>query len=55
MVTHCKAKHDMDTIGLPNFLAQDLMAEMPNTIDIDQPTSTDYEAEAFLKNLQEIK
>lgn len=54
VVTHCKAKQDIDTIGLPQLLAQELLIEMPDTIDIDQPTGTDLEAEAFLKNLEEI-
>jgi len=54
MVTHSKAKHDIDTIGLPEFLTQEFLVEMPNSIDVDQPTSSDLEAEAFLKNLQEI-
>jgi hypothetical protein len=54
MVTHCKAKHDIDTIGLPQLLAQELLIEIPDTVDIEQPTSTDLEADAFLKNLQEI-
>ena len=55
MVTHVKAKHDIDTIGLPDILAtEDLMGEIPTTIDIDQPTNDDLEADAFLRNLQEI-
>lgn len=54
MVTHCKAKHDIDAIRLPQLLAQELLVEIPDTIDIDQPTTTDLEADAFLKNLQEI-
>lgn len=53
-VTHCKAKQDIDTIGLPVLLAQELLVEIPDTIDIDHPTHTDMEADAFLKNLEEI-
>lgn len=55
MVTHCKAKQDIDTIGLPQLLAQELLVEIPDTVDIEQPTTNDLEADAFfLKNLQEI-
>lgn len=49
MVTHCKAKQDIDAIMLP----PEILGGM-NDINIDQPTVTDLEAEAFLKNLQEI-
>lgn len=54
VVTHCKAKHDIDAIALPELLAQELLIEIPDTINIDPPTTTDLEADAFLKNLQEI-
>lgn len=54
MVTHSRAKQDIDTIGLPELLAQELLIEIPDTLDIDQPTSNDLEADSFLKNLQEI-
>lgn len=54
MVTHCKAKYDIDTIGLPQLVAQELLIEIPDTVDVNSPTGTDLQAEAFLKNLEEI-
>ncbi len=57
MVTHCKAKQDIDTISLPILASQEVMIELPpnDTIDIiNPPTESDLEADAFLKNLQEI-
>lgn len=49
MVTHCKAKQDLESIMLPPEILGGV-----ESINIDQPTVTDLEAEAFLKNLQEI-
>lgn len=57
MVTHCKAKLDIDTISLPSPLVTTpelFSLDGTDTINIDEPTGTDIEAEAFLKNLQEI-
>jgi len=48
MVTHSQAKHDLDTIGLPHALAQDLLLDIPETVEIDQANCRDLEAEAFL-------
>lgn len=50
MVTHCKAKQDIDTIMLP----PEILGGMHDNVHIDQPTATDLEAEAFLNNLQKI-
>lgn len=53
MVTHCKAKHDIDTISL--VTNQEMFSlDGQDAINIDEPTGTDIEAEAFLRNLQEI-
>ena len=53
-VTHCKAKYDIDTIGLPQLVAQELLIEIPDTVDVNSPTGTDLQAEAFLQNLEKI-
>ena len=52
MITHLKSKQDVDTVGLPHSLISSEL--LTDSINVDQPTSTDLEAEAFLKNLQEI-
>lgn len=53
-VTHCKAKYDIDTIGLPQLVAQELFIDLPDTVDVNSPTNTDLQAEAFLQNLEKI-
>ena len=48
VVTHLPAKHELDTIGLPHALARDLLMDLPESIEVEKPTYTDIEAEAYL-------
>lgn len=48
LVTHSKARAELDTIGLPAALTQDLFIEIPDTIDIGKANISDLQAEAFL-------
>lgn len=48
VVTHSQAKHELDAFGLPHALAQDLLIDIPETVEIDQANCRDIEAEAFL-------
>ena len=48
VVTHSQAKHEVDAFGLPHALAQDLLVDIPETVEIDQANCRDIEAEAFL-------
>ena len=57
VVTHCKAKQDISAIELPILASRELLLNLPSndTIDINNPpTESDLEADAFLKNLQEL-
>lgn len=47
-VCHSKAKHELETIGLPAALTRDLLAELPDSIDIGKANMSDLQAEAFL-------
>jgi hypothetical protein len=48
LVTHTKAQTELDTIGLPAALTQNLFIEIPDAIDIGKANRCDLEAEAFL-------
>lgn len=48
LVTHSKAHAELDTIGLPAALTQDLFIEIPDSIDIGKANISDLQAEAFL-------
>ncbi len=48
VVTHTLAKHELDTIGLPQALARDLLTDIPETVEIQKANVHDLEAEAFL-------
>ena len=47
-VCHSKAKHELETIGLPATLTRDLLTELPDSIDIGKANVSDLQAEAFL-------
>ena len=48
LVTHCKAQNELDTIGLPAALTQNLFVEIPDAIDIGRANIADMQAEEFL-------
>ena len=48
LVTHCKAQNELDTIGLPAALTQNLFVEIPDAIDIGTANVSDIQAEEFL-------
>ena len=48
LVTHSKAQNELNTIGLPAALTQNLFVEMPDAIDIGKENVADIEAERFL-------
>ena len=48
LVTHCKARNELDTIGLPAALTQNLFVEIPDAIDIGTANVSDIQAEEFL-------
>ena len=50
-VCHCKAKHELETIGLPAALTRDLLVELPNSIEVGKANITDLEAEAVLSRM----
>ncbi|XP_064384028.1 uncharacterized protein LOC135333017 isoform X2 [Halichondria panicea] len=54
VVTHSRAKHEIEAIGLTHLLTKDLLIDMPDTVDIDTATETDLEAEAFFKRCQNM-
>ena len=54
IITHSQAKHEIEAIGLTHLLTKDLLIDMPDSVDIDQPTETDLEAEAFFSKYQDM-
>ena len=54
VITHSRAKHEIEAIGLTHLLTKDLLIDMPNTVDIDTATENDLEAEAFFKQCQNM-
>ena len=48
VITHAQARHEIDTIGLTHAVTQDLLIDLPDSVDIDQANTFDMEAEAFL-------
>ncbi len=54
VITHSRAKHEIEAIGYTHLLTKDLLIDMPDTVDIDPATETDLEAEAFFKQYQNM-
>ena len=48
VVTHLSAKHELDSVGIPTSLMQDLLVCSPGSVEIDQASPNDLEAERFL-------
>jgi hypothetical protein len=48
LVTHSKAQNELNTIGLPAALTQNLFVEIPDAIDIGRANIADIQAEEYL-------
>ena len=51
VITHAQARHEIDAIGLTHAMTQDLLIDLPDSGMVDQPSTFDTEAEAFLSDL----
>ena len=49
VITHVQAKQEMSQIDLPHVLAPDLLIDLPESVEIDTPNSSDLVAAEFLK------
>lgn len=54
VITHSRARHEIDAIGLPHLLTKDLLLDLPDTVDIEAANETDLEADAFFKQYQNL-
>ena len=54
MITHSKARHEVNSIALPHTLTQDLLLDLPESFDLKDPTTYDLEAEEFLNQIQSV-
>lgn len=48
VVTHMQAQHELDRVGMPPSFMRDLLVGSPGSVEIDQASPNDLEAECFL-------
>lgn len=54
VITHAKAKDEIEQIGFMHLLTDDLLIEIPDSVDVETATEADLEADAFFSKYQDV-